>query len=1035
MSNIIIHQAFYGEVNKAHSKIHQTIDDSELTSFLIRFTDRPGSLTPGVTLKPYLSGSAFKKNYVFTKTFPDPQASRSGMVLTHVLITEISSLKEVDDLQSILKLLISDVPLERTSLEPLELNAENIDQTHDDKQPIYIQKSLSSFIKGNLPILFTGDLDSFELILQKLWNSPINSFREQLKYRASFSPKDLESSDDLTVVFIQNELLTKWNASNLISGDENDLIEITSPTEALFLGKQKGNPLYDFLKTIGANLDDLNTYTQGDVLYADYIILDNLDDPDLLRSDLRIIAKLSPKKNLGITIKEKFLEKYIELINNGLESNVKGLRNILWNSFIKEEENGKNLVNAIIDKAIRDSQFKHIEMLSEVSLIAVNETNKNWWHKTILNSLKKNISKTEEIIQKSIWKLLLFSKDCSKSIFSVIPSSKDSESLLIQHLPKEVPPVIGKSVLPELQKRKWYLLHSEILLKLYKPAEAIEKQLLFEHSLSYDESMGIKLILKELSDDEILPITLKSCNDKLIQELIKRVIENESLFKSFDLQVSCWFNIWTTLLNANQSFNYGIKGKEQAVVFNVFDLVLKGKQIDNVVFERIANTTYSNILDYKNRQKVWAYIPAGYQDKFIEVTADSIVEKLLKEELDGSSIEEMLANHITSKSHMTSFLSKYRSEIEPVLKIFESFKSHSDKFLSDYISHYQLQITENQSRRLGAFILSRNFTVSARTVYDKSRYYISFTLAYELCKNLVKLNWWESSWLNPFQKTKEQYYPMQQPKNISQNHIASLPTIVILTALQEEYDAVRLFLKEVVEVDQDDTNYEAGIFSLYENDIAKVIIRECGAKNTIASQETERAIRNFKPSVIFFVGIAGSRKPNDFSIGDVIFPKEIYSYEAGKSEKNSFMARPDLASTTYTLMEIAKKERRKEDWKSLIKNGWNKPVKADLGIIASGAQIIEHYESEIGDILTKHYNDTSAVEMEGFGFAKAAIRQGRGNGQMMIGVVRGISDIIGQPNKNNTEEEGTDRRPENVKQFASDTAAAFTYWLIFKAFP
>ena len=94
-----------------------------------------------------------------------------------------------------------------------------------------------------------------------------------------------------------------------------------------------------------------------------------------------------------------------------------------------------------------------------------------------------------------------------------------------------------------------------------------------------------------------------------------------------------------------------------------------------------------------------------------------------------------------------------------------------------------------------------------------------------------------------------------------------------------------------------------------------ISLRECGAKNTIAAQETERAIRNFKPSAIFFVGIAGSRKPKDFSLGDVIFPEKIYSYEGGKSEKNMFSSRPDLGGTSYTLLEIAKKERRKNDWK------------------------------------------------------------------------------------------------------------------------
>ncbi len=1033
MNKIVVHQAYYGEVNRAHSKIHQTIDDSELTSFLIQFTDRPGSLPPGVLLNPYISGSAFKNHYVFSKTFPDPQATRSGMVLTHVLIVDLSTLESIKDLKLILELLISEVPAERTNLLPIELNVKHSDQSYGLRQPIFIQKALSSFIKGNLPILFTGDLSSFEEILKVLWNSPIGGFRGQLKFRASFSPNDIESSNDLTIVFIQSELLPKWNTNKLIRGEENDIIEISSPTEALFLGKQKENPLYDFLKIIGANFDDLNSYIQGNILFEDYVDLNNRDDPDLIRRDLRILSKLSPNKSLGASVKEEFVEKYNSLINSGLESNVKGLRNIFWRAYIDGEKKGRNLVNAIIDKAIRDSKFKHIEMLSEVSTTAVNGTNKTWWHKAIVDSFEKNVLKAEETIQKSIWKLLLLSKDSSKSIFSFIPSNKDSETLLIQYLPKDVPTEIGKTVLLELQKRNWNLLHAEILLKLYKPVEAVEKQFPIEDLMSYDESRGLKLILKKLSDNELLELTLKLCNEKLIHELIKRAIKNESIFSSIDLQVSCWLTIWTGLLNEEKPFSYGIKGKEQALVFSVFDLAIKDKKIDDVVFERTSETIYSNISEYKNRQKIWTYIPARYQAKYIESTADSFVEKILNEGADSSSIEKILADHITSKSYMTSFLSKYRSDIEPVLRMFESFTSLTDKFLSDYISFYHFQITENQSRRLGTLILSRNYITSARAVYDKSRFYGSFTLAYEECKSLVKLNWFESIWSSPSSQYKSQYYPMEQPKNIQPNPIENLPTVVILTAIKEEYLAVREHLVQPVDATQKSTSYEAGVFEFNNKLIARVVIRECGPKNTNAAQETERAIQYFSPDVILFVGIAGSRKPKDFSIGDVIYPTMIYSYEGGKSEKKSFSSRPDMGGTTFHLDEIAKRERLNNDWKKLIKNEQSKDVKADLGVIASGEKLVEHYDSEIGKILSKHFNDTSAVEMEGFGFAKAATKQGKEYNNMMFGVVRGISDIIGQPNEE--EQSGAeDRRPDNAKQIASDTASAFAFWLIFKAF-
>lgn len=1033
MSKIIIHQAYYGEVNRAHSQICQTIDDPELTSFLIQFTDRPGSLTPGVVLEPYLSGSAFKNYYVFSKTFPDSQASRSGMVITHVLIVDIPTLQNINDLKSILSLLISKVPVTRTNLKPLELSIKNSEHFNESKQPIFIQKSLSSFIQGDLPLLFTGSLNSFEDVLQKLWNSPIDGFREQIKYRASFSPKDIIDLNDLTIVLIQSELLRNWNAHKLIRGDEEDNVEITSPVEALFLGRKEGNPLYEFLQELGSELHDFNTYKKGSDLFEDYNALDDLNDPDQLRRNLRILATLSPNKSLGTSVKERFIKKYLVLIYNGLEYNVKGLRNILWDSFNKGNETGKNFTNAIINKAIRDFQFKHIEMLSEISFMAVTKQNKTWWDNAVIDSLEEIITKEEEVIQKSVWKLLLHSKNTSKSIFSIIPHHKDLESLLIQYLPRNIPREIGRSVLVEIQKRKWYLLHAEILLKLHTPLEAVRIQLPIEDALSYDQSIGLKMILKKLSDEDILSITLESCNKKLINCLIARLVKNEHLFYLINLRDSCWLDIWTALLNIGRSFNYGIRGREQDVVYNIFDLALEGAQISSIVFKKIANTPYSNISEYRNRQKAWEYIPAIYQAKFVEATSNSVVEKIAREETIVLPIEAKLADHITSSSFMTSFLS--RNDLGRVLRVFESFTSLSDRFLRDYINRYSSQITKEQSQRLGSLILSRSYTASAQVVYKKYKYYKSFTTAFETCKSLVELNWWEElSLFTPFNKTKEKNYQMEQSDKIPENPIGSLPTIVILTAIQEEYNAVRQFLKEIVDIDMDDTIYEVGILELFGNDIAKIVIRECGAKNTIAAQETERAISHFKPDAIFFVGIAGSRKPNDFSIGDVIFPTKIYSYEAGKAGKEKFRPRPDLASTTYTLSEIAKRERRKDEWKQLIKNDQNTEVKADLGIIASGEQLIEHYDSEVGGIITDHYNDTSAIEMEGFGFANAAKRQGKIHSNMMIGIVRGISDIIEQPGRKDSES-STDRRPDNAKQLASDTAAAFAFWLIFKAFP
>lgn len=253
-----------------------------------------------------------------------------------------------------------------------------------------------------------------------------------------------------------------------------------------------------------------------------------------------------------------------------------------------------------------------------------------------------------------------------------------------------------------------------------------------------------------------------------------------------------------------------------------------------------------------------------------------------------------------------------------------------------------------------------------------------------------------------------------------------LPKVVILTALKEEYIAVRSHLSNIQKITKEGTIYEIGYFKIEASIIAQVIIRECGAGTSIASQETERAILNFTPKVMFFVGIAGSRKPSDFKVGDVIIGRKIYSYEGGKAEKDQFLARPELESITYALNEVAKSERLSEDWKKLIKVEYCDSIKADLGVIASGNQLIEHYDSNVGQIIKNNYNDTAVIEMEGYAFAMAAKRQ---NEPPSVAIIRGISDIVKQGDEINVND---DRRPDNAKHLASHTAAAFTFWLIYK---
>jgi len=1037
-NKITIHQAFYGEVSRAHSCIKQTIIDPELTSFLISFTDRPAALPPGVSLLPYLSGSAYSKYFIFTKTFSDQSATRAGMVFTHVLIINQLDIDYIHNLQNVFSLFVDSTEYKNDELKELLIECSKTRPVSGGRNlPKYIHQTINALLGGINPILFSGDIATFSSALQQIWNSPNKGARKKLKFRTSFTPSDIENVIDLTIVTIQKDFLPKWQGQAIIYGLNQEVVEITSHSEALFLGYKEENPFHDFLIELNLNVGEVQNYGQYEKVFSNYILVEKIEDANVLRQDIRVLSKISPSPGDGKKIKEKFIERLSMLIQNKQDTNIKALRNIDWSGFVDGERKGKQIVSEFIESEIENPDLKQFQSLSELIDLSLSDTAKNWWHASISDTVDSIFKKQDESSLKNIWLLMETSAATLKNLLSIISTVKDCDSILRKSLPEKLKSETCKTLAPIAQKKNWYLLHTVILLKHLSIDVALEKQLDVEQKLSLADSVGVKYLVEQLSSEKLIQCALKDCNTKLIELAVEAVFNNVTLLKDIDLSVSGWLDIWTLLVLRTKKIFNGLFGKEQVIVFSILDLILKGKNVDTVLVGLIADTNFGDISEYKNRKNIWGVLKPLHKEKFLNSTTQTVLNKLLAGIIQVNTIESEITDKIISDAFMTKFLSENRNKIEPVIALYSSFISLKDNFLADYISYFNSTITEAEAIKLGDLVRKNKFHKSARSIYDKARYNNTFRTAYENCKELVTLNWWESIIGSGF-STKEShkgstiFYPS---RTMEHKNRTELPTVVILTAINDEYSAVRKHLKEVVEADQNDTNYEAGIFEFNGKEISKVVIRECGARNTTASQETERAIQYFTPDAMFFVGIAGSRKPKDFSIGDVIFPEKVYSYEGGKSEKDSFVVRPDIASMTYTLMETAKKERRKEDWKSLIVGNWAIEVKADLGVIASGEQVVEHYNSEVGKILTEHYNDTSAVEMEGFGFAKAANRQGRETSKVLIGIVRGISDIIEQPSKKKMKKNNdNDRRPANAKQIASDTAAAFAFWLILKTY-
>lgn len=241
-------------------------------------------------------------------------------------------------------------------------------------------------------------------------------------------------------------------------------------------------------------------------------------------------------------------------------------------------------------------------------------------------------------------------------------------------------------------------------------------------------------------------------------------------------------------------------------------------------------------------------------------------------------------------------------------------------------------------------------------------------------------------------------------------------TAVIITAIPVEFNSACEHLRDAVEITHPKgTVYENGSFD-GEQRTWNVGVAQVGAGNIQCGLETERAIDYFNPRVVIFVGIAGGFK-NDVTFGDVVVAERAYAYEHGKIKNGKILTRPESGKSSYAMLQRAMAVARKEEWKNRIKKhdkDYCNP-KAVVKPIAAGEKVIADSQSEVAELLRSHYNDTAAIEMEGFGFYKA-IEDNEG----VLGlIVRGISDML-------------DNKEDRYQELASVNASAFAFEVLSK---
>ncbi|WP_410644972.1 hypothetical protein [Amycolatopsis sp. lyj-346] len=238
--------------------------------------------------------------------------------------------------------------------------------------------------------------------------------------------------------------------------------------------------------------------------------------------------------------------------------------------------------------------------------------------------------------------------------------------------------------------------------------------------------------------------------------------------------------------------------------------------------------------------------------------------------------------------------------------------------------------------------------------------------------------------------------------------------LVILTALDIEGAAVRKHLTNLrAHHHETGTVFEVG--TLTSRPSCEVALAVIGMGTVNAAAITERAIAEFRPSAVMFVGIAGGLR-EWIALGDVVVATRVYAYQGGRVDGDEFLARPQAWDTSHRLVQLAKHVNRAHAWPGAAET----PAAVHFEPIAAGEVVLNSTTGPERDRLRSHYNDAVAVEMESSGVALA----GHLHESTPTIAIRGISDLA-DGNKHRVDSNGwQDTAVHNAAAFAAGLAQA-----------
>lgn len=740
--SIVVEQAIYGERKGAHALLVKSSQQGAPFAVLANHTDRPGNSPSQLPWDPFIRGFPFGDYYVVAKTFPDPDASRGGMVYTHALVVELATACGLDDLSVLLRLL-PDAIVRSPEVSSVLLSAKDV--LHASQQPCPSPPGLHAVVHAlltkdvtNKPVVWVGE-EGFIDVTCALWQHLWPEARATFAFRLGFSPQDVEGQD-LALVATPESIENRWSGRGFALVHRSDVVTEITPSASLLLGLPEGDTLRQLRDTLGATMtwiSDLR-HLERCQLYLDSI--PNGKGVDEVRSIARQLGTFSPNPALGMDIKRQVLLHLAHLTEQGTASDVKALRNFDVAPF----PNGAVILGEAIVSWIGQRTLEAPDPVAGETadlLVRAFSSPETLWGNAVTRSIKSIVERWDRGVPVVLWQWWQEQNTLVDNLIPFVPTTTDGEFILAEHCPQDLAPELGVRLLSFARIRSWYVLHAVVAIASLAPAVAFQRQTDIDREPHHLE--GFRAMAVRVPDDTLIDVALMGDDVRLALLSGESCARNPSLLHRLDIQNERWRCVWRCTMDAGGEPFAGVP-HPQGVMFALMDLVLQGVAVEPALLTHLVQTPSSDLSDYPRRRELWQRLEGSILDGFLNVTAHAWLERFAVDPSGDPDLEPLLEGVVRDDTHVTMYLNRHGNQPALILRLFERFPQLSEGQFIRWLSTLTRTSPYGSMRpqdvqAVGEYIATRQWRETARRIADNAATRDDFSPAVAACQHLLSL--------------------------------------------------------------------------------------------------------------------------------------------------------------------------------------------------------------------------------------------------------------------------------------------------------